>query len=555
MSTEPTPVSVFPVSVFNADLPSAEPSAETGARPVRAPLFDWLRARASGVLLHPTCLPGEQGVGTLEPGPIDDWLRFLGDAGFRYWQVCPLGPTGYGDSPYQCFSAFAGNPYLIDLDALRRLGLLTEADIEPLRRLPRDHVDFGWLYVTKFPALFRAFENFTARPRNASPLPYGDFGQFKAARRDWLEPCALFLALKDHFKGRPWWEWPAEVRFFKNARDTGLARSVAARAEAHAFFQFLFFGQWREVRVKARARGVELIGDAPIFVARDSADAWASPELFQLDQVTGRPHVVAGVPPDYFSADGQLWGNPLYDWAAHASDGYAWWLRRLGVNFELCDVLRLDHFRGFDTYWAVPADAETAKGGVWKNGPGLPFFEAVRAALPSARIIAEDLGELLPSVHELLAATGLPGMAILQFAFGGKADNLYLPHNQRANCVVYPGTHDNDTTLGWYHATDEGARDHVRRYLRVNGGEIGWDFVRSAFASVANLAVIPLQDLMSLGAEARFNTPGTAAGNWQWRHHADHLARLHRESAAYLRTLGELFGRVSNAKDETAKTT
>ncbi|MDR0901356.1 MAG: 4-alpha-glucanotransferase [Opitutaceae bacterium] len=533
-----------PASASNSN----PPSAETAAGLVRAPLFDWLRERASGVLLHPTCLPGGQGSGTTEPGVIDDWLRFLAAAGFRYWQVCPLGPTGYGDSPYQCFSAFAGNPYLVDLDALRQFGLLDDAGIGPLRRLPRDHVDFGSLYVTKFPALFRAYENFSARPKNTAPLPYGDFGQFKAAQRDWLEPYALFLALKDHFKGRPWWEWPPEARFFKNARGTALARSVAARADAHAFFQFLFFGQWREVRARAALHGVEIIGDAPIFVARDSADVWAAPELFQLDQATGRPLAVAGVPPDYFSADGQLWGNPLYDWPAHAADNYAWWLRRLRVNFELCDVLRLDHFRGFDTYWSVPAGAKTAKEGVWKHGPGLAFFEAVRAALPSARIIAEDLGELLPSVHELRAASGLPGMAILQFAFGGKADNLYLPHNQRANSVVYPGTHDNDTTLGWYRSADEPARNHARRYLRVGGGEIGWDFARSALASVANLAVLPLQDLLSLGSEARFNTPGTAAGNWQWRCPAARLAQLHRESAAYLRSIGEMFGRTANAK-------
>ncbi len=525
------------------------PSSETVPDFVRAPLFTWLRTRSAGVLLHPTCLPGSQGIGTLEPGPVDDWLRFLCDAGFRYWQVCPLGPTGYGDSPYQCFSAFAGNPYLIDLTALQSLGLLTDADIGPLLRLPHDHVDFGWLYVTKFPVLFRAFENFNARPKNAAALPYGDFGQFKADQRDWLEPYALFLALKDHFKGRPWWEWPPEARFFKKARGSALARSVAARADAHAFFQFLFFGQWREMRAKAAVRGVEIIGDAPIFVARDSADVWAAPELFQLDQITGRPIAVAGVPPDYFSADGQLWGNPLYDWSAHAADGYAWWLRRLRVNFGLCDVLRLDHFRGFDTYWSIPSDAATAKSGVWKQGPGLALFEAVRDALPSARIIAEDLGELLPSVHELRAACGLPGMAILQFAFGGGPDNPYLPHNQRANSVVYPGTHDNDTTLGWYRAADETTRDHARRYLRVSGGEIGWDFVRSAFAAVANLAVLPLQDLMSLGSGARFNTPGTAAGNWQWRYQASQLARLHRESAAYLRSLGELFGRVSNTVD------
>jgi 4-alpha-glucanotransferase len=278
-------------------------------------------------------------------------------------------------------------------------------------------------------------------------------------------------------------------------------------------------------------------------VAGDGADVWTHPELFELDRRTGRPLAVAGVPPDYFSADGPLWGNPLYDWPAHRADGYAWWLRRLRANLDLCDVVRIDHFRGFDTYWSIPAGAPDARTGRWRNGPGLEFFRKVREALPDCRLIAEDLGELSPSVVELREATGLPGMTILQFAFGGGADNLYLPHNLRANSVVYPGTHDNDTTLGWYAAAPEKTRDHVRRYFRVDGREIGWDFVRAAYAAVSNLAVIPIQDLLSLGPEARFNVPGRPDGNWQWRLPAGRLAALRRESAAYLRELGRLYGR------------
>ncbi len=506
------------------------------------PLYDWMTSRATGVLLHPTSLPGNQGVGVLNQA-VDDWLDFLAEAGIRYWQVCPLGPTGYGDSPYQCFSAFAGNPYLIDLRALVRARLLTDADVAPSEQLPHDHVDFGWLYVTKWPALFRAYENY--KKQSGHILPYGDFDEFRHEHRDWLDAFALFQALKDHHHPHPWWEWPEAVRYFSKARQASLPAEVRDRAEAHAFFQYLFFGQWREVRLKAARLGIEIIGDAPIFVARDSADVWANPALFQLDHETGQPVFVAGVPPDYFSADGQLWGNPLYAWEAHVADSYAWWKKRLKANFLVCDVLRIDHFRGFDTYWAIPGIAKTAKTGSWQSGPGLDFFKAIKHALPDARLIAEDLGELLPSVIELRNATGLPGMSILQFAFGGGADNVYLPHNHRANSVVYPGTHDNDTSIGWYQGADEKTRDHVRRYFRVSGSEAGWDFIRASYASTANLAIIPLQDLMSLDSSARFNTPGVAAGNWQWRYSPEQLGRLRANTAGYLRELGALYGRLT----------
>lgn len=504
------------------------------------PRFDWLRQRHAGVLLHPTSFPGDQGIGVLD-GRVPRFLDFLQAAGISHWQVCPLGPTGYGDSPYQCFSAFAGNPYLVDLHALVDAGLLVDGDLDDLRKLPRDRVDYGWLYVTKWPALFRAYE--TAKARKFADLPYGDFSAFRAGHASWLDGYALFLALKDHHDGKPWWLWPAEHRFLARVRKSALPASVLDRAEAHAFFQYLFFGQWAAVRAAARERGIRIIGDAPIFVARDSADVWSRPDMFLVDQESGVPLTVAGVPPDYFSADGQLWGNPLYAWEKHAAEGYAWWIARLRANFALCDIVRIDHFRAFDTYWSIPADSATAKNGEWKQGPGLDFFRAVKAALPDARLIAEDLGDLFESVRELRDACGLPGMTILQFAFGGDATNLYLPHNLVANAVVYPGTHDNDTTLGWYRSASAREQDHVRRYLRVDGREIGWDFIRSAYAAVSRLAIIPLQDLLSLGAEARFNTPGVAAGNWQWRYSDDQLERLRRESAAYLKDLGELYGR------------
>lgn len=526
---------------------SATTKPEPRKKSTIAPLFDWLTERAAGVLMHPTCLPGAYGVGSLD-GAVDAWLAFLQSAGFRYWQVCPLGPTGYGDSPYQCFSSFAGNPYLIDLEALKNHGLLTDADLSPLRALPQDHVDFGWLYVTKWPVLFKAFQNFKNAP-GVPAQPYGNFADFQKKHRDWLAPYTLFMALKDCHKGQPWWDWPAEFRFFKLAQGATLPEGVSAKAEAYAFCQYLFFGQWQEVRANAQKRGIEIIGDAPIFVALDSADVWANPQLFQIDQTTGCPLAVAGVPPDYFSADGQLWGNPLYDWSAHAAEGYKWWLSRLRANFELCDVLRIDHFRAFDTYWSIPASAETARTGKWLAGPGLPFFSAVKAAMPDARLIAEDLGDLMPSVLDLRDATGLPGMVILQFAYGGKADNLYLPHSHRPNSIVYPGTHDNDTTLGWYRSAPENVRDHVRRYFRISGHEVGWDFIRAAYSSPCNLAIIPLQDFFCLASDGRFNSPGVAAGNWQWRFRPEQLGRLYLDSSTYLRELGELYGRVPSSSD------
>ncbi len=506
----------------------------------RDPLFDWLKERATGILLHPTSLPSPYGVGAFDDS-VSAFLLFLAESGITHWQLCPLGPTGYGDSPYQCFSSFAGNPYLIDPAALVRAGLLTESALAPLRALNRDHVEFGELYQRKLPLLFAAHAAWKRNPKLS--LPYGDFAAFQAEHKAWLPSYTLFSALKDHFGGKPWWEWPEALRSLALAEKSPLRTEVAARAEAYAFVQYLFFGQWTQVRARAANLGIHIIGDTPIFTALDSADVWASPQLFQLDRRTSRPTAVAGVPPDYFSADGQLWGNPLYDWSAHAAEGYAWWIARLRASFALCDIVRIDHFRGFEAYWSVPASATTARNGKWLPGPDLDFFRAVRAAIPGAKLIAEDLGLLTPETIALRDGTGLPGMAVLQFAFGGGSDNLYLPHNQRANSVVYSGTHDNDTTRGWYATADEKTRDHVRRYLRIDGNDIGWDFVRSAYASVANLAVIPLQDLLCLGADGRFNTPGKSQGNWTWRYREEQLRALRDSSAGYLRELATLYGR------------
>ena len=505
-----------------------------------APLFDWLTARAAGVLLHPTCLPGDFGVGTFD-SHLDRFLEFLETAGFQYWQLCPLGPTGYGDSPYQCFSAFAGNPYLINLFELTRQGLLPQDALGPLVFLSADRVDYGALYRLVWPLLARAAENFRAGRGSG---PYGDFAAFKQANAAWLEPYALFRALKDHYEGRPWWKWPAEARDYRRALAARLRIELAPAIETHAFTQYLFFGQWRRFKAAAAKRGVGIIGDIPIFTAMDSADTWAAPHRFEIDEKTGQPLAVAGVPPDYFSADGQLWGNPLYRWEVHAADGYAWWIARLRAALELYDVVRIDHFRGFADYWRIPFPAANARKGEWRPGPGLAFFETVRAALPGAQIVAEDLGELSGAARRLRRDTGLPGMAILQFAFGDKRTNPYLPYNLEANSVVYPGTHDNDTTLGWYATTDENTRDHVRRHLRVSGSEIGWDFVRAAYAAVSRLAVVPLQDLLSLGSEGRFNSPGRPDGNWQWRYRQAQLERLFGTTTGYLRELADLHGRL-----------
>ncbi len=505
------------------------------------PLFNWLTQRAGGLLVHPTALDGDQGIGTFEPGPISRLLEFMSASGLNHWQVCPLGPTGYGDSPYQCFSAFAGNPYLIDLKALVQADLLEAADIEPLARLNRDRVDYGRIWELKWPLLFKAHRRF--RELGSPVLRYGNFESFQIKHASWLEAYTCFRAFKDHFNGAPWWEWPAEQRRAGSALQSRLRGDLETAIEAHAFFQYLFFGQWAQVRTATAERGIEIIGDLPIFVALDSADSWSQPRLFELDEATGLPTAVAGVPPDYFSADGQLWGNPLYRWETHLADGFAWWHSRLHAMFDQCDIVRIDHFRAFDEYWRIPSGARTAKTGAWMAGPGLDFFRSLKSAFPQARIIAEDLGNIGPSVRDLRDRAGLPGMAILQFAFGGDAGNLYLPHNHTANCVVYPGTHDNDTAVGWYAGADEKTRDHVRRYLRVPGHEIGWDLIRAACSSVCRLAVFPLQDILSLGREARFNSPGMAEGNWQWRYRADALEHVSGGTARYLRELGELYGR------------
>lgn len=469
-------------------------------------------SRSSGILLHPTSLPGPYGIGEIGPAAFE-WLDFLVQSGCGLWQVLPLGPTGYGDSPYQAFSAFAGNPYLVSLEALIEDGLLSEADLEDRPTFPDGRVDFGAVIPWKLGRLDAAYARFS---RMGGERLRAEFDAFRAAQHAWLEDYSLFMALKDHHGGKPWTTWNTQLR---DRRPEALSEFHAAQAEAverQAFRQFLFFRQWERVHAYAGERGIRIIGDAPIFVAHDSADVWAHPELFALDP-SGKPKFIAGVPPDYFSPTGQLWGNPLYRWDVHQADGYRWWIERLKAVLSLVDILRLDHFRGFMAYWEVRGRAKTAEKGRWVAAPGMDFFKTVQSVLGDLPIIAEDLGVITPDVVELRETFGLPGMKILQFGFAGGPKDPFLPHNYPVNCVVYTGTHDNDTARGWYERVEEWEKDIYRRYLARGGEDIAWDLIRGAWGSVAVFALAPMQDFLNLGNEARMNYPGRPDGNWAWR--------------------------------------
>jgi len=477
-----------------------------------------IAGRAGGILLHPTSLPGPYGIGDLGPA-AHDWVRWLASSGCRLWQVLPLGPTGYGDSPYQSFSAFAGNPLLISPDALVQEGLLTQEEVAGAPEFPEDHVDFGPVIAWKDGLLTRLTEVFDARASNAQREAYL---RFRDSNQDWLEDFALFMALKRAHGGAPWTEWSSWLCRREPDALIAAARGLHAEIDAQCVRQFVVFRQWEALVEAAHAADIELVGDLPIFVAHDSADVWSHPEFFTLD-ASGQPAFVAGVPPDYFSPTGQRWGNPLYRWDAMRADGYGWWLRRLRAVLSMVDIARLDHFRGFEAYWEIPALAPTAETGRWVPGPGADFLEAVRRGLGSLPLIAEDLGVITAGVKRLRLDFDLPGMKILQFAFDGHPENEFLPHHYPVRCVVYTGTHDNDTVVGWYESTPEKERDFCRRYLGREGSDIAWDQIRAAWASVAQWAVAPLQDLLSLGTEARMNYPSREHGNWGWRVRAEQL--------------------------------
>lgn len=469
--------------------------------------------RKSGILLHPTSLPGQYGVGSFNQAAYD-WIDFLDKTRQSLWQVLPLGPTGYGDSPYQSFSSFAGNPYLISLEEVVQMGLLDQQVLDQAPSFPSERVDFGALYQWKFAVLRQAADAFQMR---ATPDQQAEFTQFSQDNADWLDDYALFMALKDAHNGAAWNQWAMDLRSRQPQALAVATQTHATTIHSHKFNQWLFYRQWLRLKGYANALNIQIVGDIPIFVAMDSSDSWTNPQEFFLDEEF-QPTVVAGVPPDYFSVTGQLWGNPLYRWDVMKRSHYAWWLRRIKAALRLYDIVRIDHFRGFAGYWEVPAGEKTAEKGQWVKGPGPDFFSAVQSELGDLPIIAEDLGEITPDVIALRDQFDLPGMKILQFAFSSDASDKFLPHNYRRNFIVYTGTHDNDTTIGWYQysATDH-ERDHFRRYLRTDGHDPAWTLIDEAFRSVAYLAIVPLQDLLNLGSEARMNLPGRADGNWTWR--------------------------------------
>jgi 4-alpha-glucanotransferase len=505
--------------------------------------------RSSGVLLHPTSLPGGFGIGDLGPGAIE-FIDLLASAGQRLWQVLPLGPTGYGDSPYQCFSAFAGNTLLISPDRLIEDGLLTKAEVgAPYQFRPGD-VDFPTVIAHRRSLWPRVLDRFEA----AGVTPLRDrYDRFCVAHAGWLDDFALFMAVKEAHRDVAWTAWEPEIAHRDPAAIARWSTRCMREIRLHKLLQFLFFEQWQQVRDACRARSIEIMGDLPIFVAHDSADVWAHRALFRLDS-DGQPIVLTGVPPDYFSATGQLWGNPHYQWEALAASGYAWWIERFRALLALVDRVRIDHFRGFEAAWEVRAGETTAMHGAWVKGPGVALFEAVQSALKTDRLpfVAENLGVITPEVEALRGRLRLPGMAILQFAFGTDPQAPdFKPHNYPRDLVVYTGTHDNDTTMGWWtggigHSTRsdadrENERDYASRYLDLDGRDVHWQFIRAALASVADTAIVPVQDLLGLGSDARMNRPGSDTGNWRWR-----LApgQLDRATARTLAVMTETYNRV-----------
>ncbi|MBD1863664.1 MULTISPECIES: 4-alpha-glucanotransferase [Trichocoleus] len=478
--------------------------------------------RASGILLHPTSLPGRYGIGDLGLEAYQ-FIDFLARSEQRLWQILPLGPTGYGNSPYMSFSTMAGNPLLISPDILRDNGFLSEDDLRDAPGFAIDKIDFEQVIAWKMPLLRQACENFKQK---ASPIQRTEFEGFCRGKATWLEDYSLFMALLEDQEGGSWVEWPDELRLRKPEALDLWRDKLADQIFFQKFLQFEFFRQWRELKTYSNAQNIRIIGDIPIYVAHNSSDVWANPEVFQLNSETGQPLEVAGVPPDYFSETGQLWGNPLYNWGYLESTNFTWWVERVREILAHVDMIRIDHFRGLEAYWSVPAGEETAINGQWVKAPGYKLFEVIRQQLGSLPIIAEDLGDIDQAVLDLRDHFGFPGMKILHFAFGSDAKNSYLPFNVDANSVIYTGTHDNNTTLGWYQQAPDYERDRLHQYLACTGPYgIVWDLIRLAMSSVANQAIIPIQDVFSLGSDARMNAPGTSENNWAWRFRAEAMTQ------------------------------
>jgi len=496
-------------------------------------------------------LPGPFGIGDLGPAAYR-FADFLAASGQSLWQVLPLGPTAFGDSPYACYSAFAGHTALISPEKLCEDGLLEQDDLNTITPQP---VNFGQAYGIKDELLAKAF----ARYRRTTDTEFQRaFEAFSEQHSSWLNDYALFRVLKSAHAGLPWPDWERSVARREPGALERARLDLHEQIEAQKFSQFIFFRQWLELKNYCNERGIRLIGDVPIFVAHDSADVWTNPEHFKLDE-HGLPKVVAGVPPDYFSATGQFWGNPLYDWERMSADGFSWWIERLRAIGQMVDIVRIDHFRGFVACWEIPGSDRTAERGRWVDTPGRELFNAIREALGEVPIVAEDLGVITGDVERLRDECGFPGMRVLQFAFSSDENNIHLPHNYRQNVVAYTGTHDNDTAMGWFRDTgadstektdqDRAERDFCLKYLSTDGAEIHWDFIRAVLSSVADTAIVPLQDVLGLGSEARMNLPNSTNGNWTWRFHDDALTEAH---AARLRDLTETSGRISPRESEAS---
>ncbi len=498
--------------------------------------------RKNGILLHISSLPSPYGIGTLGQSAYD-FVDFLERTKQSIWQVLPLCPTGFGDSPYASYSTFAGNPYFIDLDLLAKDGLLETDEYSHMQWGDEiDRVDFGKMYNQRYPILQIAVNRFLQNP---DP----DYANFCTANQHWLEDYALFMALKDANGGKAWLEWDDEHRIYDPLKANAWKEENKARMDYYKVMQYLFFKQWNALRKYANEHGVEILGDLPIYVALDSVDAWSNPDLFVLDE-EGKPSAVAGCPPDGFSADGQLWGNPLYDWDYHKSTGYEWWIRRIAHMTEVFDILRIDHFRGFDSYYSIPYGSENARKGQWMKGPGIDLFKVMEEKIGKKNIVAEDLGFLTDSVKEMLAESGFPGMKILEFAFDSRdgSGSEYLPYNYPKNSIAYAGTHDNDTIQGWFQAIDEQDRKYACDFMDAyNPAEYNWEMMRCVVASPSDTSILQAQDLLNLDSSARMNTPGKAQGNWTWRLRPDWLTDDIEGGLTYLT---KLYGRAPQPKKE-----
>ena len=491
--------------------------------------------RTSGVLMPISSLPSPYGIGTMGKA-ARRFVDFLKKGGQTYWQILPICPTSCGDSPYQSFSSFAGNPYYIDLEILCKDKLLNKKECESFDWGGSErYVDYGTMYASRYALLRKAYTRFV----KDIPQEYWDFCE---EQKDWLEDYALFMTLKDANEGMSWANWPKELKDRQWDAINAAKEQYAENLNFYKMLQYLFFKQWKELKAYANENGIRIIGDVPIYVAGDSADVWANPEQFYLDEERN-PIEVAGCPPDAFSADGQLWGNPLFRWDVMKNDGYAWWTKRISAMAKLYDIVRIDHFRGFDSYYAIPAKDDTARNGQWRQGPGMDLFRTLEEKLGKLPIIVEDLGYLTPSVYQLLEDSGFPGMKVLQFAFDSREGNEYLPHRYPKNCVVYTGTHDNDTTMGWMKSAPKEMVKFAKEYLNLTKEEgYNWGMMRGAWASVADMAIVPMQDLLGLGSEARLNTPSTLGNNWKWRATAD---QIDNKLAVRLYKYTEMYGRLN----------